>query len=172
MVKLVPLHRWPPRLVRWVWWVRIFYQSLSWHLHVVLTRLLYSLPRKLVKILQRVLKTGKVWRSLFSWQFKIVKLLFRLFHQLLPWSSRPSRSPLVIARSRRIVMNHHDYLLQCFNTIFAVKHNGNITFDEVIAIARIMRTRSQSRFLIGTVKEILGTCMVTINGMLSTSSWN
>ncbi len=43
---------------------------------------------------------------------------------------------------------------------FIVKHNGNITFDEVISIARIMRCRSQSRFLIGTVKEILGTCMV------------
>ncbi|KAK4027155.1 60S ribosomal protein L12 [Daphnia magna] len=48
-----------------------------------------------------------------------------------------------------------------------IKHNGNITFDEVISIARIMRTRSQSRYLIGTVKEILGTCMsvgCTIDG--------
>ena len=44
--------------------------------------------------------------------------------------------------------------------MFSVKHNGNITFDEVVSIARVMRARSQSRFLIGTVKEILGTCMV------------
>ena len=49
----------------------------------------------------------------------------------------------------------------------AVKHNGNITFDEVINIARVMRERSQARKLEGTVKEILGTCMsvgCTIDG--------
>lgn len=38
-----------------------------------------------------------------------------------------------------------------------VKHNGNITFDEVINIARIMRPRSQAKTLAGTIKEILGT---------------
>jgi len=48
-----------------------------------------------------------------------------------------------------------------------IKHNGDITFDEVVSIARTMRFRSQSRFLAGTVKEILGTCMsvgCTIDG--------
>ena len=39
----------------------------------------------------------------------------------------------------------------------AVKHNGNITMDQVIDIARTMRPRSMSRELSGTVKEILGT---------------
>ena len=39
-----------------------------------------------------------------------------------------------------------------------VKHNGNITMDQVIDTARIMRPRSMSRYLSGTVKEILGTC--------------
>ena len=38
-----------------------------------------------------------------------------------------------------------------------VKHSGNITMDQVIDIARIMRPRSMSRYLSGTVKEILGT---------------
>ena len=38
-----------------------------------------------------------------------------------------------------------------------IKHNGNITFDEVIKIARTMRPRSMARQLVGTVKEILGT---------------
>ncbi len=92
----------------------------------------------------------------------------------------PSASSLVIKalkeppRDRKKQKNSNKtIMIICFNVltlIFVVKHNGNITFDEVIAIARIMRTRSQSRYLIGTVKEILGTCMVTINGMLSTSS--
>merc|ERR1712213_33734 len=48
-----------------------------------------------------------------------------------------------------------------------VKHSGNITFDEVINIARIMRPRSMARDLSGTVKEILGTAQsvgCTIDG--------
>ncbi|CAH0713167.1 unnamed protein product, partial [Brenthis ino] len=38
-----------------------------------------------------------------------------------------------------------------------VKHNGNITLEDVIGIAKIMRPRSMARYLSGTVKEILGT---------------
>lgn len=38
-----------------------------------------------------------------------------------------------------------------------VKHNGNVSFEEVINIARIMRPRSMAKTLTGTVKEILGT---------------
>jgi len=39
-----------------------------------------------------------------------------------------------------------------------VKHNGNLTLDQVIEIARVMRPRSMARAFSGTVKEILGTC--------------
>merc|ERR1711896_70099 len=38
-----------------------------------------------------------------------------------------------------------------------VKHNGNITMDDIISIARTMRPRSGARDLTGTVREILGT---------------
>lgn len=38
-----------------------------------------------------------------------------------------------------------------------IKHSGNITFDEVISIARVMRPRSMARELSGTCKEVLGT---------------
>ena len=38
-----------------------------------------------------------------------------------------------------------------------VKHNGNISFDALLKIARIMRPRSMARKLEGTVLEILGT---------------
>jgi len=38
-----------------------------------------------------------------------------------------------------------------------VKHNGNLTFDEIVSIAKTMRPRSMARKLEGTVKEILGT---------------
>lgn len=48
-----------------------------------------------------------------------------------------------------------------------VKHNGNVSFDEVVSIARVMRERSMARHLAGTVCEILGTAQsigCTIDG--------
>ena len=38
-----------------------------------------------------------------------------------------------------------------------VKHSGNLNLDEIIAIAKQLRSRSQARKLEGTVKEVLGT---------------
>ncbi|XP_025087837.1 60S ribosomal protein L12-like [Pomacea canaliculata] len=38
-----------------------------------------------------------------------------------------------------------------------IKHAGNITLEDVIKIARTMRSRSMARTLQGTVKEVLGT---------------
>lgn len=38
-----------------------------------------------------------------------------------------------------------------------VKHSGNITFDDILSIARQMRPRSMAKQLSGTVKEVLGT---------------
>lgn len=48
------------------------------------------------------------------------------------------------------------------NVWFTVKHNGNITLEEVINIAKVMRPRSMARYLSGTVKEVLGTCQVGV----------
>ncbi|CAG9860007.1 unnamed protein product [Phyllotreta striolata] len=48
-----------------------------------------------------------------------------------------------------------------------IKHSGNITFDEVLAIAKQMRPRSMAKSLSGTVKEVLGTAQsvgCTIDG--------
>eukprot|EP00500_Bicosoecida_sp_ms1_P001184 CAMPEP_0203811590 /NCGR_PEP_ID=MMETSP0115-20131106/3647_1 /ASSEMBLY_ACC=CAM_ASM_000227 /TAXON_ID=33651 /ORGANISM="Bicosoecid sp, Strain ms1" /LENGTH=166 /DNA_ID=CAMNT_0050720415 /DNA_START=62 /DNA_END=562 /DNA_ORIENTATION=- len=48
-----------------------------------------------------------------------------------------------------------------------VVHDGNITLDAIIDIAKIMRSRSLARHLSGTVKEILGTAFsigCTVNG--------
>ena len=48
-----------------------------------------------------------------------------------------------------------------------IKHNGNITFDNILNAARVMRPRSMSKELSGTVKEILGTAQsvgCTIDG--------
>lgn len=40
-----------------------------------------------------------------------------------------------------------------------VKHDGNISFDDVLSIAKVMRERSLAKSFRGTVKEILGTCV-------------
>ncbi|XP_017773572.1 PREDICTED: 60S ribosomal protein L12 [Nicrophorus vespilloides] len=48
-----------------------------------------------------------------------------------------------------------------------IKHSGNITFDDVLSIAKQMRPRSMARELCGTVKEVLGTAQsvgCTIDG--------
>ena len=43
-----------------------------------------------------------------------------------------------------------------------VKHSGNITLDQVIKVAKILRERSYANKLSGTVKEVLGTCQYII----------
>jgi large subunit ribosomal protein L12e len=40
-----------------------------------------------------------------------------------------------------------------------IKHNGNLSLDDVIEVARKMRHRSCAASLAGTVKEMLGTCV-------------
>ena len=38
-----------------------------------------------------------------------------------------------------------------------IKHNGNISMDDIINAAKIMKPRSKSKELSGVMKEILGT---------------
>lgn len=48
-----------------------------------------------------------------------------------------------------------------------VVHNGKIKFEDVLAIAKEMRPKSYSSEFVGTVKEVLGTCVsigCTIDG--------
>jgi len=48
-----------------------------------------------------------------------------------------------------------------------VKHDGSLTLDEIIEIARVMRERSMSRTFTGVIKEVLGTCVAvgcSVNG--------
>lgn len=45
---------------------------------------------------------------------------------------------------------------------FSVKHSGNLTLEQIINVARQMRSRSMAKKLEGTVKEILGIVYTTI----------
>jgi len=62
----------------------------------------------------------------------------------------PSASSLVI---RALKEPHRDR-----KKVKNIKHSGNLSLDEIIAVARAMRPRSMARTLKGTVKEVLGTC--------------
>ena len=57
--------------------------------------------------------------------------------------------------------DHGKISIRIFIFFFIVKHNGNITIDNVYEIARILRPRSLAKELTGTVKEVLGTCNVS-----------
>merc|ERR1712112_788048 len=49
-----------------------------------------------------------------------------------------------------------------------IKHSGNISLDDIINAARIMRPRSMSKEFSGVMKEILGTAQsvgCTVDGM-------
>jgi large subunit ribosomal protein L12e len=40
-----------------------------------------------------------------------------------------------------------------------VKHDGNLSLDEVYDIARVMRVKSNARTFQGTILEVLGSCV-------------
>ncbi|KAK7826144.1 60s ribosomal protein l12 [Quercus suber] len=40
-----------------------------------------------------------------------------------------------------------------------IKHNGNISLDNVVETAKVTCPRSMAKDLSGTVKEVLGTCL-------------
>lgn len=49
-----------------------------------------------------------------------------------------------------------------------VSHDGNVTYDDIYEIAKVMRPRSMARTMAGTVKEILGTAQsvgCTVDGV-------
>jgi len=39
------------------------------------------------------------------------------------------------------------------------KHNGNISFGDVLGIAKVMRSRSMAKDYLGTVREVVGSCV-------------
>jgi len=64
----------------------------------------------------------------------------------------------MIPSSSSLIMKALDEPVRDRKKVKNVVHNGNLTLDAVIEIARQMRERSMSKALQGTVKEILGTC--------------
>jgi len=105
-------------------------------------------------------KVGEdIQKATMDWKGLSVTVKLTVVNRQASVSMIPSSSSLVMKalkeppRDRKKVKN--------------VKHNGNLTLDQIIDIAKEMRERSCARKLAGTVKEILGTCNsigCTVNG--------
>lgn len=80
----------------------------------------------------------------------------------------PPRDRKKVKNSKLTILMYKSccYILT-FSRLFTVKHSGNISLDDVIGIARVMRPRSMARELSGTCREVLGTAQsvgCTIDG--------
>ena len=65
----------------------------------------------------------------------------------------------VVPSTAALVIKTLKELERDWNKMKNIKHNGNILLDDVIKIAKVMKSRSMAKDLSGTVKEILGTCV-------------
>mmetsp|Transcript_20789 Transcript_20789/g.29783 ORF Transcript_20789/g.29783 Transcript_20789/m.29783 type:complete len:165 (-) Transcript_20789:39-533(-) len=105
------------------------------------------------KVGEDIMKATKDWKGLN------VTVKLTVVNRQATVSMIPSSSSLIMKalnepyRDRKKVKN--------------IVHNGNLTLDQVIDVARQMHERSMSKKLAGTVKQILGTCNsigCTVNG--------
>ena len=62
----------------------------------------------------------------------------------------------VVPSTAALVIKTLKELERDWNKMKNIKHNGNILLDDVIKIAKVMKSRSMAKDLSGTVKEILG----------------
>uniref|UniRef100_K3W532 Ribosomal protein L11 C-terminal domain-containing protein n=1 Tax=Globisporangium ultimum (strain ATCC 200006 / CBS 805.95 / DAOM BR144) TaxID=431595 RepID=K3W532_GLOUD len=105
-------------------------------------------------------KVGEdICKATSDWKGLNVTIKLTIVNRVATVSMIPSASSLLVKelkeppRDRKKVKN--------------IKHDGNLSLDQVLSVARIMRERSMARTLAGTVKEILGTAQslgATVNG--------
>lgn len=104
-----------------------------------------------MKLPGRVVGTEREYIAAKDWKGLRVTVKLTVQNRQAKVSVVPSAAALVIKalkepeRDRKKVKN--------------IKHSGNISLDDVIEIAKIMKVRSMAKEMSGTVKEILGTCV-------------
>mgnify|MGYP003573649462 CR=1 FL=1 len=100
-----------------------------------------------------------IQKATMDWKGLSVTVKLTIVNRQATVSLIPSASSLIVralnepVRDRKKVKN--------------IKHDGNLTLDQAIDVARTMRSRSMARHLSGTVKEMLGTAFslgCTVNG--------
>eukprot|EP00759_Apiculatamorpha_spiralis_P011335 PhF_6_TR18730/c0_g1_i1/m.27363/K02870/RP-L12e, RPL12; large subunit ribosomal protein L12e len=95
------------------------------------------------KVGEDIQKATKDWKGLK------VTCMLKIKNRQAEVSVTPSAASLIIKalkeppRDRKKVKN--------------IKHSGNITYNEVLSIAKTVRPKSMARTMAGTVKEVLGT---------------
>lgn len=146
------------------WWYRHVCDMCDFSIFQFFCISFHSHRRKSVMTSLRQPVTGKAWKSLYAWPSKTDKPPSVSFHRPLHWSSKHWRNHHVTERRSRTVSDACKLLFEHFSLIvfwffyfITVKHSGNVTLDDITAIARTLRPRSMARQLSGTVKEILGT---------------
>jgi len=76
-------------------------------------------------------------------------------------------TPTVVPTASALIMKELKEPPRDRKKVKNIKHSGNITLDAVINIARIMRSKSMAKKLVGTVKEVLGSAFAigcSVNG--------
>ena len=105
-------------------------------------------------------KVGEdIQKATLDWKGLSVTVKLTVVNRQATVSLIPSSSSLVMKQLNEPVRDR--------KKVKNVKHDGNLTLDQVIDVAREMRERSCAKQLAGTVKEILGTCNsigCTVNG--------
>mmetsp|Transcript_86870 Transcript_86870/g.246115 ORF Transcript_86870/g.246115 Transcript_86870/m.246115 type:complete len:166 (+) Transcript_86870:235-732(+) len=105
-------------------------------------------------------KVGEdIQKATMDWKGQNVTVKLTIVNRQATAEVVPSASALLVKCLREPVRDR--------KKVKNIKHDGDITLDEVIDVARKMRERSMARKLEGTVKEILGTARslgCTING--------
>lgn len=80
---------------------------------------------------------------------------------------QPQATPTIVPTASAMILKELKEPPRDRKKVKNIKHSGNITFDAVISIARILRSKSMAKKLRGTVKEVLGTAFsvgCTVNG--------
>ena len=83
------------------------------------------------------------------------------FHRHRRLLSKHSKNHHAIVKNKRIV-NESSSTIGIQLAFHLVKHDGNVSLDEIYKIARIMRVRSLAKTFDGTVKEILGKFLLIV----------
>ena len=159
-VKSVPPRHWPPKSVLWVWYV-----SSSIALQEALFPNFSSLQSP-KKVGEDIAKATGAWKGLR------VTVQLTIQNRQAKVDVVPSASSLVIKALKGTFTFHYIGVSEDPETYPTssttepprdrkkeknIKHSGNITFDEVLDIARTMRSKSLAKTLANGAKEILGT---------------
>merc|ERR1712003_418705 len=94
---------------------------------------------------------GDIQKATLAWKGIKIYVEIMVQNRVCFVTVMPTAAPLVLKalkeppRDRKKVKN--------------VEHKGNLKMDDIVEIAKLMRAKSYAAEFVGTVKEVLGTCV-------------